>query len=107
MPKQFKNPLLVFIEGDVPRRKVWKKTMCCAACVATFVIVVVAATKATAPHKNFVEQQRLIECHLIQPPAPARQAGIKVAVGSLAEHFSEQSWPLSAIPFYFMYLSCL
>jgi len=34
MPKQFKHPLLVFIEGD-----------------------------ATAPHKNYVEQQRLIEHH--------------------------------------------
>ncbi|CAK9007230.1 unnamed protein product [Durusdinium trenchii] len=45
MPKQFRNPLLIFIEGD-----------------------------ATAPHKNFVEQQRLIECHFMEPPAPTRQA---------------------------------
>jgi len=38
MPKQFKHPLLVFIEGD-----------------------------ATAPHKNYVEQQRLIEHHFGTP----------------------------------------
>ena len=40
MPKQFKHPLLVFIEGD-----------------------------ETAPHKNYVEQQRLIEHHLLDPVA--------------------------------------
>ena len=38
MPKQFKHPLLVFIEGD-----------------------------ETAPHKNYVEQQRLIEHHFLEP----------------------------------------
>ena len=40
MPKQFKHPLLVFIEGD-----------------------------ETAPHKNYVEQQRLIEHHFLEPVA--------------------------------------
>jgi len=46
MPKQFKHPLLVFIEGD-----------------------------ETAPHKNYVEQQRLIEHHFLEPEAGAVELG--------------------------------